>query len=164
MNNHELAVIKKDFTELLILDLEGVTREEVFMNISGFVEDKGLVKDAKIPYEKFLEQERLSPATIGNGILLPEAYGIEMARPYAFILCRTRFGLECCTSDGEPVRIILATLVGVKKDMARFRTILRFAKALRSKGFQKVFLKAKTEFDVYQALAQHGISQLKKTE
>jgi mannitol/fructose-specific phosphotransferase system IIA component (Ntr-type) len=158
MTDPELAVIKKDFTEFLILDLEGTTKDDVFRNIADFVKDKGLVRDAEIPYQKFLQYYRLRIPLMGNGIMAPEAHGIDMARPYAFILCRTRAGLDLYTTDQVAVRIILFTLVGNKKNLSRLKPMTRFVRALQSKAFLEEFLNAKTDCDAYEALAKYGIS------
>lgn len=152
MTNHELAELKKQFTEFLILDLEGVTKEEVTMNIARFAKNEGLVDDSSMLSEKFLEHERMHSIMAGSGIMLPEAYGIEMTRSYAFILCRTKERMDLYTPDREDVRIALASLVRDKNSLSRLKPMIRLVKALKSRKFREEFLRVKNTYDAYQAL------------
>ena len=157
MTNHELAELKKQFTEFLILDLEGVTREEVMVNIAHFAKNEDLVKDGMILFEKFLEHERMRSTVVGNGIMIPEAYGIEMTRPYAFILCRTKVRMNLYTPDKEDVRIILASLIRDKNDLSRLEPMIRLVTALKSQRFREEFLRVKNTYDAYQALKRTSL-------
>lgn len=107
----DLEKIKKEFTDLIILDLEGKTKEEVLLNIAKFAKEKDLARYDGSIHERFLKNEDARGTTaVGNGLACPEACGIEIGRPYAFILCRTKKPIEYNSPDGKPVRIILASL------------------------------------------------------
>ncbi len=157
MGGLELQIIKEEFTDFVILDLEGKTREDVLLNIAKFAKEKGLIANEQIVYQKFLAREGLGTTAIGASVALPEACWIEMARPYAFILCRTKEEIAFNSLDKKPVRIILATLGGDKDDLSRLKYIRRFVAALESIHFRTRFLKAATEADVYSVLCAEGM-------
>lgn len=164
LSNAELQIVKDETTDLIILDLEGKTKEDVLLNIAKFVKEKGLIKDERIVYQKFLDREMSGTTAIGAGVALPEACWIEMARPYSFILCRAKEDIDFNSVDKKPVRIILASLGGDKEDLTRMKHITRLVKALKSVHFRTMFLKAKIAEDVYSALCGEGIgmNQLRK--
>lgn len=161
LNDLELQIIKEELTDLIILDLEGKTKEDILLNIARFAKEKGLIKDERIVYQKFLDREKFGSTTIGKGIALPEACWIEMTRPYAFILCRTKEEIDFNSLDKKPIRIILASLGGDKEDLTRMKYIARFVTALKSVHFRTMFLTAKTEKDVYSVLCREGIGMNK---
>lgn len=157
LNDLELQIIKEELTDLIILDLEGRTKEDVLLNIAKFVKEKGLIKDEQPVYQKFLDREKSGTTAIGKSIALPEACWIEMTRPYAFILCRTKEEIDFNSLDKKPIRIILASLGGDKENLTRMKYIARFVAALKSIHFRIRFLKAKTEDDVYSVLCAEGM-------
>ena len=154
-----MQIVKEEFTDLVALELEGKTRDDILLNIARFAKDKGLIKDEQVTYQKFLERERLGTTAIGNGVALPEACWIEMSRPYAFILCRTKEPVEFNSLDGKPVRVILASLGGDKEELSRLKPISHFVKVLKSKNFRNKFINARTEEDIYIILEDCGMNR-----
>lgn len=153
-----LEALKKEYTDLIILDLEGNTKEEALLNIAKFAKKEGIIKCDGSTYERFLEYEKLKGTTaVGNGLACPEAWQIEMVRPYAFILCRTKEPIEYNSSDGKPVRIILASLIKNKDDLSRLKVMARLARLLKNNVFRIDFLNAKDFNDVY-LLFEKGVS------
>jgi len=156
MNNLKPNENNKKFAEFLALDLEGKTRGEVLMDIANFAKNKALVNDARISYEKFLDRESRGTTAIGGGIAFPEACWIEMSRPYAFIICRTKYPVNFNALDKKPVRIVVAFLGRDKNDLSRLMPIARLVKALKLKGFREAFLNAKNENEAFQALTRYA--------
>ena len=140
---------------MVILDLEGKTKEDILLNIAKFAKEKGLIKNEQIVYQKFLEREQRGATGIGNGIALPEACWIEMNRPYAFILCRTKESIDFQSLDGKPVRIILASLGRDKNDLTRLKQMANLTKFLKTQKLMERFLNAQSRDEVY-ALLQRG--------
>lgn len=153
MKNYNEATMKRSTTEFLILDLEGKDKAEMLMNISRFAVNKGLVKDAEVLYQKFLARERERGIAVVPDIAFPEAYGIEMSRPYAFILCRTQQTVMFERAD-TGVRIILVSLFCAKSDTSCIRVMAKLSKLMRSQRFCEDFLKVKNEDEVYRAMAR----------
>ena len=150
--------IKQEFTDLVLLDVKGKTREELLLNIVKFAKNENLISDVQIAYNKFLDREKLGTTAIGNGLALPEACWIEMGRPYAFILCRAEEEVEFNSLDGKPVRIILASFGRDKDDLSRLKPMLNLTKLLKSERFRCDFLKAKDIKEIYDLFLNRGIS------
>ena len=153
MQNFNIVLIKRMFTEFLILDLEGKDKSEIMLNISGFAKEKGLVKDAAVLYQQFLTRERKRGIGVVPGLAFPEASGIEMSRPFAFILCRTRQTVMFERED-VGVRIVLVSLFGVRPDTTCIRAMAKLSGLVRSQKFCEDFLNCSNEHEVYCAMAR----------
>lgn len=142
--------MKNDFTDLVYLDAEGKTKEEVFMNIAMFARQKGLIPDEKLVYGRLLAYEKAKGTTaVGRGIACPEAPGLDdLARPFALILCRTREPIDCNAPDGAMVRVILAALSKTTKDSSYLKQAAYVTRLLRSEDWIEKFLKAKSMEEV----------------
>jgi mannitol/fructose-specific phosphotransferase system IIA component (Ntr-type) len=139
----------KDFTDLIILDLEGKTKEDIFLGIARFAKTEGLVKDEETLYKSFLEKERKGTTAIGDSIALPEAFCIEMSRPYALILCRTKEAVDFNSFDGKPVQIVLASLNSDKDDSSSLKPMLHIMQLLRAEEYRDKIMGARTKYDIY---------------
>ena len=133
----------------IILDLEGKIKEDVLLNISKFAKQEKLIKDEQLIYRKLLKREQLGTTAIGQGVALPEACWINMSRPYAFILCRTKEPVDFNSLDGKPVRIILASLGRDKADLTRLKPMAKLAGLLKNSEFRNSFLNVRNSDDVY---------------
>lgn len=148
--------MKNDFTDLVYLDAEGKTKEEVFMNIAMFARQKGLVPHEKPVYKRLLAYEKAKGTTaVGRGIACPEAPGLDdLARPFALILCRTREPIDCNAPDGAMVRVILAVLSKTTKDSSFLKQAARLTCFLRSEDWIEKFLKAENVKEAYELFAE----------
>ncbi len=153
MQNCNIVLMKRMFTEFLILDLEGKDKSEIMLNIAGFAQEKSLVKDAAVLYQQFLARERQRGIGVVPGLAFPEACGIEMSRPFAFILCRTRQTVVFERMDMS-VRIVLVSLFGVRPDATCMRAMSKLVGLVRSPRFCEDFLKCSNENEVYRAMAR----------
>ena len=139
----------KKIVDSIILDLAGKTKEEVLLNIAKFAKQEKLIKDEQFIYGKLLKREQLGTTAIGQGVALPEACWIDMSKPYAFILCRSKEPVDFNSLDGKPVRIILASLGGDKADLTRLKPMAKLARLLKNSEFRNSFLNVRNIDDVY---------------
>lgn len=139
----------KKIVNLIILDLEGKTKEEILFSIAKFAKREKLIPDEQLVYQKFLKREQLGTTAIGKGIALPEACWIEMNRPYAFILCRAKEPVDFNSLDGRPVRIILASLGRDKDDLTMLSPMVKLTRLLKSNQFRNDFLNVRNRNEVY---------------
>lgn len=153
MRNNNVLMMKRIFTEFLILDLKGESKAEKLMNIANFAFEKGLVKAPEVLYQRFVTRERERSVAIIDDIAFPEACKVDMNRPYAFILCRPQESLIFERPDIR-VRIILASLFAVRPDTTCIRTMVKLTDLLRSQQFCEDLLKARDENEVYCAMAR----------
>lgn len=142
-------IAKDYFTDFIYLDVEGKTKEEVFMNIALFAKEKGLTQDEIFLYRKLIDHEKTKGATAaGYGIDLPAAYSQELNCPFAFILCRTKNPIDFNPLDGKSVHIILVSLIKDKTAPKLLKAMARIAGLLRKEDFREAFLKAENNNEV----------------
>ncbi len=139
----------------IVLDLKGRSRDEILSNIASFAKRQGLIQDEKMLYKKFLEREKQGTTAIGNGVALPEACWIQMSHPYAFILCRTKEPVSFISLDGEPVRIVLASLGGDRDDLSRLKPMSYLVRLLKSAASRNRFIRATSEKEIVALLKKH---------
>jgi mannitol/fructose-specific phosphotransferase system IIA component (Ntr-type) len=152
LSGAEFEKVRQEFTDLIIMDLPGKAKEEILWGIACFAKNKGLIDDEKVVYARFLEKENLGTTAISNGIALPEAHLIEMNRPFAFILCRTKEPVDFDSLDRKPVRVILASFVRSKDYLYGLKQMLYLARILKFEEYWNKFMDAETENDVYRLL------------
>lgn len=140
---------RRDFTDLIILDLGGNTKSEIFSGIVKFALDKGLVKDGRFLYDSLSEKDSRGTSGIGDGIALPEAAFVEMSRSYAFIFCRTKDPVDFDSLDGIPVRILLVSLKSDKINFLDLKPMSRILQLIKSDDSRRKIMDAKTEDDIY---------------
>lgn len=134
--------------DLILLDVEGMTKTEALANIAKSAKEMGLIDDDQIVLEGFLRREEKSSTAPGNGLALPEAYSKRFNQPFAFILCRTKEPVEFEAKDNKPVRIILASLIKDKNTPGLIKAMAQLAGLLRNEKFREAFLKTKDENEV----------------
>ena len=139
----------------ITLDLKGRSRDEILSNIALFAKRQGLIQDEQILYRKFLEREKQGTTSIGNGVALPEACWIQMSRPYAFILCRTKEPVSFNSLDGEPVRIVLASLGRDRDDLSRLKPMSYLVRLLKSTVSRSNLIRATSESEVIELFKKH---------
>lgn len=147
--------ITKHTAIFITLDLKGRTKEEILSNIALFAKRQGLIRDEKILYKKFLEREKQGTTAIGNGVALPEACWIQMSRPYAFILCRTKEPASLNSLDGEPVRIVLASLGRDSEDLSRLKPMSYLVRLLKSTTGRSRLIRATSENEIIRLLKKY---------
>jgi len=137
-----LSLMEK-IVDLIVLSLEGKTKEECLLNIAKLAKQKKLIQDERLIYQKFLKREQLGTTAIGQGIALPEACWIEMSRPHAFVLCRTKEPTDFGSLDGKSVRIVLVSLGRDKDDLTRLKPMVKLTRLLKNREFRNSFLNVK---------------------
>jgi mannitol/fructose-specific phosphotransferase system IIA component (Ntr-type) len=147
----------------ITLGLKGRTKDEILSNIALFAKRQGLIQDEKMLYKKFLEREKQGTTAIGNSIALPEACWIQMSRPYAFILCRTKEPVSFNSLDGEPVRIVLASLGRDRDDLSRLKPMSYLVRLLKSAASRSKLTHATSESEVIELLKKHQNAPTKVT-
>jgi len=151
---NEKENIAKDYPPYLVyLDAEGQTKEEVFMNIASFSENKGLIPDKALIYQKLLDNEKAKGTTaVGYGMALPEAYSEKLQSPFVFIFCRTKNPIDFNSADDKPVIIIVVSLIRDATNPESLRAAAKMTRLLRKESFQEAFLKANDENEVLSLL------------
>jgi mannitol/fructose-specific phosphotransferase system IIA component (Ntr-type) len=139
----------------ITLDLKGRYKNEILLNIALFAKRQGLIQDEKMLYKKFLKREKQGTTAIGNGVALPEACWIQMSRPYAFILCRTKEPVSFNSLDGEPVRIVLASLGRDRNDLSRLKPMSYLVRLFKSAASRSKLIRATSEREVVALLKKH---------
>lgn len=147
----------------ITLDLKGRTKDEILSNIALFAKRQGLIKDEKILYKKFLVREKQGTTAIGNDVALPEACWIQMSRPYAFILCRTKEPVSFNSLDGETIRIVLASLGRDKDDLSRLKPMLYLVRLLKSAASRNKLIHATSKSEIIELLTKHQNTPRKVT-
>jgi mannitol/fructose-specific phosphotransferase system IIA component (Ntr-type) len=141
--------------DLIILDLKGRTKEEVFLEITHFAKEKGLIKEEKNLYDKFkvILREKvlgfLGLIMIENGVACVEAQVEELLQPNAKIVCRTINPIDFDYPDITPARIILVFLFRNNYELSKLlRPIVQLSGKLRNDRYREEFFKTENADEV----------------
>lgn len=139
---------------LIYLDMEGKSKEELFMNLALFAKEKGLTHDEAAIYKELNNYEKAKGTTAtGQQIALPTAYSQDITRPFAFILCRARNPVDFDSSNGKSVRILLVSLIKDKNDPKLLKATAQIARLLRKEDFRTAFLRVKNKEEIQSLLS-----------
>ncbi len=142
--------------DLVLLDLEGNSKEDILLKIAEAAKQHGLVEDAQEIFNKILEKERKTSSAVGFGLALPSAYSSRINPPFAFILCRTKNSTDFGSPDNKPVRLILVCLVKNKTSAGLMKKMAQITGQLRKETFRDALLKAKDENEVRLIMKESG--------
>jgi len=148
-----------DFVELNLL--KGKAKKDILREIADYSKKKGVVKDADALYKVFMEREKAGTTGIGSGMAIPEAAWIDMDRPYASMLFRTRYPVEYNSIDGKPVRIILAVLGRDKDDDSRLNAMAKMSRLLKDARFRDGFIETRSKKEA-KKLIKHELKEIEK--
>ena len=87
--------------EMVILELESVTRDDVIKEMIGFLKKKNKVNKEKELKEKLLQREELGSTAIGDGVAIPHCKLKGIKTPIV-MLSISRKGVDFHSLDGEP--------------------------------------------------------------
>ncbi len=136
-----------------IVDLKGVTKEEVIGELTGALRDAGLVEDAALAAKVVLEREKLGSTGVGDGVAIPHGKmkGIDT------ILCsfgRSARGVDFDAVDKRPVHIFFLLLAPENVAGMHLQMLSRISRILRDPSFRRKLIEAGGPGEVYRDILE----------
>ncbi len=137
--------------ELVVADLEAVTKDEALRSLAGRVASVVSELDAADILAVIKEREALGSTGIGHGIAIPHGKlgGLE---DIVVLFARSKKGVEFAAVDGNPVHLIFLLLAPENSAGTHLKILARISRMLKREEFCHKLLELSTAEDLYAAI------------
>ncbi|MCQ2396903.1 MAG: PTS sugar transporter subunit IIA [Lentisphaeria bacterium] len=137
---------------LIKLNLESLTKEELFPEMVQLFVKNGLVKDAAAAVRILEEREEKMSTGVGNGIGLPHGK-LPEAKQSMLALGISRDGIEYDSLDGEPVYIVIAIFANPENPSQHIEVLAEISRLFAIPEFSMRVRAAKSAQEVLDIIA-----------
>jgi fructose-specific phosphotransferase system IIA component len=116
--------------EMVILELESVTRDDAIKEMVGFLKKKNKVSREKELNEKLLQREELGSTAIGDGVAIPHCKMKGIENPIV-MLSISRKGVDFHSLDGEPSRLFFLVVSSPDNPSVNLQILAAIAQLVR---------------------------------
>lgn len=127
--------------ELIILDLEEGTVEEILRRLLEPLIERDLIGDREDTLAALLRRERRQSTAIGHGVAIPHAGCRELDEPL-IALALAPGGVDFNAPDEEPIRIFFLLLSPPGQSSTHIKLLARIARLMRIPDTRKLVLEA----------------------
>lgn len=142
--------------ELVHLELEASTKEELMERLVAALATHGWVEDSAAVLRSLIERERVMSTGIGRGVAIPHAQS-GGARALTVSIARPALPLDFGSVDDQPVRLVFL-VTGPEERGGFIRVLARISRLLCSSRLQARVLEAADAATVLAALAEEEAS------
>ncbi|WP_026477764.1 PTS sugar transporter subunit IIA [Alkaliphilus transvaalensis] len=136
--------------ELMILDLQSITKEEVIQELIKPLLKEGIVTDEVSFLKTVMEREEQSTTGIGMGIAIPHGKSSVVKAP-AIVFGKSKNGVEFQSLDEEPSYIFFLIAVPENSNDQHLKVLSQLSRKLMNEDIRENLLKATTKEDVFNA-------------
>ncbi|REJ31222.1 MAG: PTS sugar transporter [Caldibacillus debilis] len=140
--------------ELIFLDDELTSRDEIVRKMSENVRKLGMITDVNAYMEAVLKREEKIPTTVGLNVSIPHGKSEAVQHPFVTFM-RTKNPIVWDERSDEKVKLIF--MIGVpieQKDKLHIKILAQISKNLIDETFRNRLLEASSTEEVYRLLKQ----------
>lgn len=134
-------------SDLISLDLEGETKEEVLLGITGLLEGDPRINNFELMQQAVLDRERIMSTGVGKGIALPHAKTAAV-NDIALAFATTVHPVAFDAVDKVPVRILFLILSAENEKTTHIKLLSRISRYMNNDGFRDELLGAKNSEEI----------------
>ena len=116
--------------EMVNLELESVTRDDVIKEMVGFLKKKNKINREKELNEKLLQREELGSTAIGDGVAIPHCKLNGIKNPIV-MLSISRKGVDFHSLDGDPSHLFFLVVSSPDNPSANLQILAVIAQLVR---------------------------------
>jgi len=138
----------KSLREMLALgavlpELDAQDRESALRALAHCLSDSEETPEAEVILRSLIEREQLGTTAIGHGVAIPHGKlsGMESAH---LALGRCRTGIDCQSTDKEPVRLLIAIITPSDSAVLHLKILARISRLLGKAQVRDALLAATT--------------------
>lgn len=130
-------------SNMILLDVDGISKREVILNMSQELLKAGKISDQTVFVESVLEREAEITTGFGNGVAIPHGKS-DTVLESSFIFGKLRNKVEWESLDDEPVDLVfLLSIRNDGGDQQHLRMLSRIAMAIMEEEFTDYLRKEK---------------------
>lgn len=137
---------------LIDLEVEARTKEEVLEVVSRIAYEEGRVQDKDSYLRGLIERERDSTTGFGDGIAIPHAKIEQVMKPTITVI-KLKDPVDWNALDNKPVQLIIALAVPLSQEgKLHLQLLARLSGELMEEDFKEALVSANTKEEIYNTI------------
>ncbi|MEE9258439.1 MAG: PTS sugar transporter subunit IIA [Nitrospinaceae bacterium] len=137
--------------ESVLADLRGTDKESVILELTGFLEKTGVIKNRTALQFALMEREKLGSTGIGENVAIPHAKSEEVDQ-ITIVFGRSIEGINFESLDQRPVHFVCLVIAPSASTGHHLKALARISRLLKSQNLRDDILKANSSGDIYSVL------------
>ena len=133
--------------ELMIMDLQGTTKEGVIDEMISGLSANGIINDAAVYKEGIMKRESQTSTGLGDGIAMPHAKNKAVIKP-AVVFAKSAAGVDYASLDGQPANLFFMIAAPEGANNVHLEVLASLSRLLINPDFTASLKKAQTPEEV----------------
>ena len=133
--------------ELMIMDLQGTTKEGVIDEMIAGLATNGIINDVAVYKEGIMKRESQTSTGLGDGIAMPHAKNKAVIKP-AVVFAKSAAGVDYASLDGQPAHLFFMIAAPEGANNVHLEVLASLSRLLINPDFTASLKKAKTPEEV----------------
>ena len=133
--------------ELMIMDLQGTTKEGVIDEMIASLSANGIINDVAVYKEGIMKRESQTSTGLGDGIAMPHAKNKAVIKP-AVVFAKSAAGVDYASLDGQPAHLFFMIAAPEGANNVHLEVLASLSRLLINPDFTASLKKAQTPEDV----------------
>ena len=133
--------------ELMIMDLQGTTKEGVIDEMIASLSANGIINDVAVYKEGIMKRESQTSTGLGDGIAMPHAKNKAVVKP-AVVFAKSAAGVDYASLDGQPAHLFFMIAAPEGANNVHLEVLASLSRLLINPDFTASLKKAKTPEEV----------------
>ncbi|CZQ95037.1 PTS system D-fructose-specific IIA component (F1P-forming), Frc family (TC 4.A.2.1.4)/PTS system D-fructose-specific IIB component (F1P-forming), Frc family (TC 4.A.2.1.4)/PTS system D-fructose-specific IIC component (F1P-forming), Frc family (TC 4.A.2.1.4) [Trichococcus flocculiformis] len=133
--------------ELMIMDLQGTTKEGVIDEMIASLSANGIINDVAVYKEGIMKRESQTSTGLGDGIAMPHAKNKAVVKP-AVVFAKSAAGVDYASLDGQPAHLFFMIAAPEGANNVHLEVLASLSRLLINPDFTASLKKAQTPEDV----------------
>ncbi len=131
--------------------MRGTDKESVILELTGFLEKTGVIKNRTALQFALMEREKLGSTGIGENVAIPHAKSEEVDQ-ITIVFGRSIEGINFESLDQRPVHFVCLVIAPSASTGHHLKALARISRLLKSQNLRDDILKANSSGDIYSVL------------
>ena len=133
--------------ELMIMDLQGTTKEGVIDEMIASLSANGIINDVAVYKEGIMKRESQTSTGLGDGIAMPHAKNKAVVKP-AVVFAKSAAGVDYASLDGQPAHLFFMIAAPEGANNVHLEVLASLSRLLINPDFTASLEKAQTPEEV----------------
>ncbi|MGB7473989.1 PTS fructose transporter subunit IIABC [Trichococcus sp.] len=133
--------------ELMIMDLQGTTKEGVIDEMIAGLATNGIINDVAVYKEGIMKRESQTSTGLGDGIAMPHAKNKAVIKP-AVVFAKSAAGVDYASLDGQPAHLFFMIAAPEGANNVHLEVLASLSRLLINPDFTASLKKAQTPEEV----------------
>lgn len=143
-------ILKEGF---IIADLKAADKQETLIEVSLFLESKGVIQDHDKLLQALLKREQLGSTGIGDNMAIPHAKSDDIEQ-IVTVFARSQKGIDFDSLDRKPVHFVFMLLAPSASTGLHLKALAKIARLFKNSSLRENILKAESASEIYTVIRE----------